>query len=545
MKTRYIAQTLLILGLALAANADPATHDDPPPQLEATTYRVTVFVYRILEDAWQEGITADGSPMDLQAQPGGQGGRALSGPARNKARIGGHLLDLRSNEPRWNGEPKPDDPNIMLLANPTLNVLTGQPASIFIGQDPPESFVPAGPEHPGLYRLVKAEKPLGIELTCIVSPAPAPDTALVDLQFTSTTLKKRLKLEGANLDVGQPVIATQSTDCRALLQSDQWLLTANPVPDGGGLLLLTKVGSTSPADQPEPALPESPEQITSIPPEAGFLIRAEARLLEIPAPHIPALKAALIPDETAHPIHGDAMVFRGLRPAIIGAHRPQETQANTEAHPLTEEAFAPFDADVLTVPTVTTLSTKLALWYRQNQENSLPPAPPQEAEQSPDNPSNPSEEQPPPFTFDEILQPLAETNPMLRTMIDNKAPGLAMVCDLSTGYPETDGTTGWYGSFFAFRADASELHGLIEADIAYDRRFDAALPRKRLLGLLPLKHRPDIRHLQCGLHLSLPDKAWTGLLLSSEEDQAAFVLLIKMEALPPSAPDLFGDEANS
>lgn len=146
----------------------------------------------------------------------------------------------------WDGEPEPDAPGIVLLSRP--NILTNEnlKASIVISDQAPLQYFVQAPR--GLFALRSLE--VGEDAPGVLlgaSPRPVTDgdgKIELDFEFRVTTVTRRERLEGVELNVGRPILSSIRSEGLLTVRDGEWACYRTPVESRGYLyvfLLVTRV----------------------------------------------------------------------------------------------------------------------------------------------------------------------------------------------------------------------------------------------------------------------------------------------------------------
>jgi hypothetical protein len=124
----------------------------------------------------------------------------------------------------WNGQELPADPGIKLLSAPVLTLIAGKEARVeVVTQTPVASFIPAGPEHPDLYRYQVTQVNAGFKLDVSFTEEQRPEEIGMKLRHTLDELSsKRDELKGVALDVGPPLTDSSSIESTLFIPRGHW-----------------------------------------------------------------------------------------------------------------------------------------------------------------------------------------------------------------------------------------------------------------------------------------------------------------------------------
>jgi hypothetical protein len=136
----------------------------------------------------------------------------------------------------WNGQPAPDNPRIIGIAILTLE---GEPASVVIGSDRPLQYMTR--KQDSLFEL-KTTDTIVVGLSLSVNPTGFSGDKLLncDLSFRYSWVKDREKIEGVNLEVGQPIIGRVSAEGAVQMRLGEWSCYQTPVESEGLIFLFLR-----------------------------------------------------------------------------------------------------------------------------------------------------------------------------------------------------------------------------------------------------------------------------------------------------------------
>ncbi len=129
-----------------------------------------------------------------------------------------HVI-AKGSELSWNGKPEPEaGSGLESLMAPTIRTIANDPAVIRIGQEGVQYFERA---KDGLFDLKTVDDFTGYVFSC--TPAPvAPGEVRVKWSVEVHRVKERAPIEGVSLDIGKPVITTESLATEAVLKHRNW-----------------------------------------------------------------------------------------------------------------------------------------------------------------------------------------------------------------------------------------------------------------------------------------------------------------------------------
>jgi hypothetical protein len=135
-----------------------------------------------------------------------------------------------------------DHPSVYTLAQPKLAVLANQQAVISLVS--PRELPYLVRENADTFKLMRTEpKELGVEIKLTLSPVKgeADQIEIAPLEFSVTTLDRREKIDGLDLDVGKPVVSTRKLQTSATMKLGKVYETIIPSPPQKVALLLMRV----------------------------------------------------------------------------------------------------------------------------------------------------------------------------------------------------------------------------------------------------------------------------------------------------------------
>ncbi len=146
----------------------------------------------------------------------------------------------------WDGKPQPDAPGIVLLSRPSIRTLENLKASIEISDQAPLQYFEAAQR--GLYALRALEVGENVPGVLLgVSPRHIPDgegNIELDFVFRVTTVTRRERLEGVDLNVGRPILGSTRSEGLVTVRDGEWACYRTPVESRGYLyvfMLVTRV----------------------------------------------------------------------------------------------------------------------------------------------------------------------------------------------------------------------------------------------------------------------------------------------------------------
>ncbi len=234
-----IARGVAVTAALLIATVTAAT--------DAERYLISIYVLTI-DAAPGETVELRGERLDLQLReqaslPSDDSGDAV------EIRVGETVLDLRHDQPLFDGRPEPPE-RVQILSAPQLVVEAEQ--EVVVRSGAPLHYVER--DEDGCLRVEQMpdEWSPGVTLRIVASPRPTDaDADRIFLEFESkvVTAGERERLVGVPFDVGRPVIQTREMRSFAELPAGRWkVLSASalhPAEDGDGpaafLLLLVRV----------------------------------------------------------------------------------------------------------------------------------------------------------------------------------------------------------------------------------------------------------------------------------------------------------------
>lgn len=124
-----------------------------------------------------------------------------------------------------------------VLSAPRLTVLAGSPATIEVGQEPPQYFEK---QADGSYQLrrMNADDWVGVRLMFTAKSLKELTQVAIDADLRVQSVAKRDRLKDVALDVGRPVLARNQVAFKGeTIKLDEWCLIAAP-KEGSGIQLL-------------------------------------------------------------------------------------------------------------------------------------------------------------------------------------------------------------------------------------------------------------------------------------------------------------------
>ncbi len=139
----------------------------------------------------------------------------------------------------WDGQSAPVHPRIIGIAAPKVMTLEGERANIAVGSKGPLQYMSRNQD--GLFELKTADMD-GIGLSLAVKPVGFSGGNLLncDLSFRYAWVKEREKIEGVNLEVGQPIIGRVSTEGAVQMRLGEWSCYQTPVESEGSIFLFVR-----------------------------------------------------------------------------------------------------------------------------------------------------------------------------------------------------------------------------------------------------------------------------------------------------------------
>lgn len=213
---------------ALSASPEeslPTTPAAVPPPIPASTasspgdtnqVMVEFHVYRVqgnITITAESLIWAASSAIGLDrgVSPSTQGDGALVFTSGDIEVAG---VKLRADESgwTWDGKPSPTDTKkVVLLSSPKVVVLFGTAFEIFVGSEQPIQYFERLPD--GRFELKTLSGKTGLRISGSVVPGQPGGLVLRDMTIQLLSVESRVPIEGVELDVGQPIIA--SRECKA------------------------------------------------------------------------------------------------------------------------------------------------------------------------------------------------------------------------------------------------------------------------------------------------------------------------------------------
>ena len=217
-----------LCAFTLLACAPPAVAQDDIDAPPKSVYEVEVRGYRIL--------------ADVSNQTGEGAEKPSTKVSTTDFEWGDLRLHIEGDTLEWNGNPQPpDDPRIELTANPKIKTIEGKKSTLFIGQEGIGYFEPTGTGDPPLFVYKTIEQPVGLKLEVVVSEKSKQGSVYVDLNYSSSAVIRREKLPGISLNVGLPLISTQTIQTRVRPKLNNWMRLGGLEGGQAALLTLLKV----------------------------------------------------------------------------------------------------------------------------------------------------------------------------------------------------------------------------------------------------------------------------------------------------------------
>lgn len=194
-------------------------------------------------------IRADKAALE-QLVPGAAGDKPMSGISDEN--LLAKAVDLERQIRREDGEDA-----FEILSAPKVVTLAGHEACIVIGDSAPAYFEPAGESQPGLFAYRLAPKKPGLSVSLTVRPHEE-RYVKVDVVYELNMHIGRKRLEGVDLDVGPPIVATQKTSGTFVVAPGKTLFHTGQSSDGAYSVLLLSVKEWDAAATPDAAFAKPP-----------------------------------------------------------------------------------------------------------------------------------------------------------------------------------------------------------------------------------------------------------------------------------------------
>jgi len=224
MRCKQILSRVFVTALGWCAVAAPLAAE------QTSQFLIEMRLYRIMTNITDSGLIS-------QILPGAAGSFQIV-----HEKLDDVELTMEGETLTWNGQPEPDNPRIERVAGPSALTLEGEEAKIAIGQEARLQYFERGEDGRFDLRTLNGETPLGIMIS--VTPrrsAENPDVVNVDLSFKSTWVQEREKVEGVDLDVGKPILRTQSVQDVIGARLNEWVCYQTHVPSRGYLYVFMRV----------------------------------------------------------------------------------------------------------------------------------------------------------------------------------------------------------------------------------------------------------------------------------------------------------------
>jgi hypothetical protein len=211
----------------------------------------------------EEGAELTITPRDTTAEPRSGEERAatpfLAYPGLPEVRLGVHLIGIDRGVPTWDGGYEiPPGFAAEPLSSPRIPVLPNQEATLRASYPQVEYLELRGD---GSYVLRTTERKESPRIAIDLVVVPGSDPGLVELRvaFALAVMTGREPLEGTELDVGRPIIVTNTFDTRLEMRLGEWRLLsaqlARPAGTEPSQYLLVFLSVDRP---PAPAAPAHP-----------------------------------------------------------------------------------------------------------------------------------------------------------------------------------------------------------------------------------------------------------------------------------------------
>jgi hypothetical protein len=213
---------LIIATVCLGQQPIPPAPDKPVENQFVVEMKVVEKVRGILRSAPAKNAAA--ADMD----------RVKAQGAKNKEPL------AQSSEVVWDAVD--DHQAVITLAQPKVAVLANQQAVVSLIS--PSELQYLVRQSADTFKLMKTEpKELGIEIKLMVSPLKddPEQVEISPLEFSVTTLDRREKIDGLDLDVGKPVVSTRKLETSTTVKLGQVYETVIPSPPQKVALLLLRV----------------------------------------------------------------------------------------------------------------------------------------------------------------------------------------------------------------------------------------------------------------------------------------------------------------
>lgn len=145
-------------------------------------------------------------------------------------------------ELRWSGKPEPSDPDIHLLAHPTMLLPEGLEGIVTVSDDTPiQYFEPAGSKGDKTFELKTLDVPAGFKTSVIITSLKSVHEASVQLSLDISLVGARLPLDGVSLNVGKPIVTHTPHSDVYHLTLGCWASLIGSTDSNSALLVFVKV----------------------------------------------------------------------------------------------------------------------------------------------------------------------------------------------------------------------------------------------------------------------------------------------------------------
>jgi len=155
----------------------------------------------------------------------------------------------------WNGKSAPDNPKIIQLAAPRVTTMQGERSIVVrIGDDAPVQYM--NRKDDGLFEL-NEDKSDGVGVSLSLKPTGSSQDGVLacDFSFKYSWVKDREKIDGVNLEVGQPILGHVATEGAVKMRLGEWSCYRAPADSEGWIYVFLRAekrtGENAPQDTKE------------------------------------------------------------------------------------------------------------------------------------------------------------------------------------------------------------------------------------------------------------------------------------------------------
>ncbi len=212
----------------IPASTAPSPGDTNQVMVEFQVYRVQANITITTESLIKAVSSAVGGDRGTSPSTGGRRAFVFTSGVLDVAGI-----ELRADENGWTWDGKPSPPDskkVVLLSSPKVIALSGTAFEIWVGSEQPIQYFEKLPD--GRFELKTMPGKTGLGLSGTVESAQPGQVILRDLTILLRSIESRVPIEGVDLDVGQPIVASRECkasialspgrDCGILLQTERY-----------------------------------------------------------------------------------------------------------------------------------------------------------------------------------------------------------------------------------------------------------------------------------------------------------------------------------